>query len=83
MDEGTRTKEELLIAALYGILSGQFKLVGIINHIHAQMVNDIGLPEGQTERMESALEDMNAALSRLNELAEVAGMLKTSKDQPQ
>jgi hypothetical protein len=47
------------------------------------MVNDIGLPEGQTGRMESALEDMNTALSRLNELAEVTGMLKSNKDQPQ
>jgi hypothetical protein len=83
MDQDTHKKEELLIATLYGMLSGQFKLVGIINHIHAQLANDIGLPEGQTGRMESALEDMNNSLVRLNELAQVAGMLAPSKDKPQ
>ena len=81
MDD-TKKKEELLIAALYGMLSGQFKLVGIINQIHASMANEMGLPEGQASRMESALEDMNASLARLNELAEVAGML-ARKDKPQ
>ena len=83
MDQDLHKKEELLIATLYGMLSGQFKLVGIINHIHAQMANDIGLPEGQTQRMESALEDMNTSLTRLNELAQVAGMLTRGKDKPQ
>jgi hypothetical protein len=82
MDEKTRKKEELLIATLYGMLSGQFKLVGIINHIHAAMADGIGLPEGQTGRTESALEDMNTSLTRLNELAEAAGML-ARKDKPQ
>lgn len=81
MDAEAQQKEELLIAALYGILSGQFKLVGIINHIHAQMANGVGLPEGQTERMESALSDMNASLTRLNDLAKAAGMLKREKGQ--
>jgi hypothetical protein len=83
MDQDTHKKEELLIATLYGMLSGQFKLVGIINHIHAQMANDIGLPEGQTGRMESALEDMNSSLARLNELAQIAGMLTRGKDKQQ
>ena len=76
-------QQELLIATLYGMLSGQFKLVGIINHIHAQMANDVGLPEGQTGRMESALDDMNNSLARLNELAKLAGMLAPDKDKPQ
>ena len=82
MDQDAKKKEELLIATLYGMLSGQFKLVGIINQIHASMANEMGLPEGQATRMESALEDMNASLTRLNELAEVAGML-ARKDKPQ
>jgi hypothetical protein len=77
MADLSQEKEELLIAALYGMLSGQFKLVGIINHIHAQLADSpVGLPDGQTERMESALEDMNNSLQRLNDLAERAGMLK-------
>jgi hypothetical protein len=79
MDEEAQQKEELLIAALYGILSGQFKLVGIVNSIHSEMVRGIGLPDGQTERMDSALSDMNASLNRLNELAKLAGMLKQDK----
>jgi hypothetical protein len=80
MAEISQEKEELLIAALYGMLSGQFKLVGIINHVHAQLAgSEIGLPDGQTERMESALEDMNNSLQRLNDLAERAGMLKGSQ----
>ena len=82
MEQDAHKKEELLIATLYGMLSGQFKLVGIINHIHAAMAGEMGLPEGQTTRMESALEDMNASLARLNELAQVAGML-SRKDKPQ
>ena len=82
MDQDAQKKEELLIATLYGMLSGQFKLVGIINHIHAAMAGEMGLPEGQTGRMESALEDMNASLARLNELAQLAGML-SHKEKPQ
>ena len=76
MQDNGKKEQELLIATLYGMLSGQFKLVGIINHIHAQMANEVGVPEGQTERMESALEDMNTSLARLNELAKITGMLK-------
>ena len=81
MDQDAQRRQELLIASLYGMLSGQFKLVGIINHIHAHMAQESGLPEGQTERMESALQDMNTSLVRLNELAKLTGVLQQDKPQ--